>query len=213
MQVVSADLVCWAAGSLPSSRAGPRPMQLPFPVNDRGVTCTEATLRVARHANVFALGDIASTDGAQLPPTAQAGCPAPASAQLCEKGNCSLFAHPRARPKHQLSEANLASRIALGDIASTDGAQLLPTAQAGCPSPASPASAQLCQEGACSWCSHARACPEHQLSEANLASGIALGDMAATNGAQLPLTPQAGSPAPVSAQPCEEAGQLAGHEA
>ena len=71
LQVVSADMVCWAAGSLPSSKAGPRPMQLPFPVNERGVTCTEPTLRVPRHANVFALGDISSTDGAALPPTAQ----------------------------------------------------------------------------------------------------------------------------------------------
>ena len=73
-QTVSADMVCWAAGSLPSSKAGKRPMQLPFPTNDKGITCTEPTLRVPSHSNVFALGDISTMNtphGAQLPPTAQ----------------------------------------------------------------------------------------------------------------------------------------------
>ena len=62
---------------MPSSRAGKSPMQLPFPCNDKGITQTETTLRVASHTRVFALGDVATVDPSgsspspQLPPTAQ----------------------------------------------------------------------------------------------------------------------------------------------
>ena len=76
-QELLADLVCWTAGSMPSSKAGQNPMKLPFPSNDKGATQTETTLRVASHARVFALGDVSTMDPSgpvsnpQLPPTAQ----------------------------------------------------------------------------------------------------------------------------------------------
>lgn len=50
---MAADLVLWTAGSQPASR----PLQ-PFPLSDRGQLETDATLRVLRHARVFALGDV-----------------------------------------------------------------------------------------------------------------------------------------------------------
>lgn len=73
MQEVVADLVLWTAGSGPVTKVDAPALSLPFPANKRGAMETDATLRVMRHARVFALGDVAVVEGPStvLPPTAQ----------------------------------------------------------------------------------------------------------------------------------------------
>ena len=71
LQDLSADLVLWTAGNAPSTSASRNPLKVPFPSDERGSTRTDATLRVQRHAHVFALGDVAVPSEAPPPNTAQ----------------------------------------------------------------------------------------------------------------------------------------------
>ncbi|GKV11013.1 hypothetical protein SLEP1_g22302 [Rubroshorea leprosula] len=74
-QIVEADLVLWTAGSkplLPELEPCNKPHELPL--NSRGQTETDETLRVKGHPHIFALGDSSAfrdSNGRLLPATAQ----------------------------------------------------------------------------------------------------------------------------------------------
>ncbi|GAQ79157.1 NADH-dehydrogenase [Klebsormidium nitens] len=70
---MEADLVLWTVGTKAVAPEGDASHQ-PFPLNSRGQTETDETLRVKGHPRVFALGDaagVASKQGVTLAPTAQ----------------------------------------------------------------------------------------------------------------------------------------------
>lgn len=75
---LQASLVLWTAGSRPASQ----PLG-PFPCDARGQLEADSTLRVVRHARVFALGDIAKGQPEASSGSGSAAAPYyPATAQV-----------------------------------------------------------------------------------------------------------------------------------
>mmetsp|Transcript_18698 Transcript_18698/g.52551 ORF Transcript_18698/g.52551 Transcript_18698/m.52551 type:complete len:565 (+) Transcript_18698:861-2555(+) len=128
----AADLVLWTAGNAPSTKdlqpgALPTPQQrkgFPFPTNERGSVLTEPSLRVRKHSNVFALGDVSvsgSEEGA-LPATAQVAF------QQADYAAWNVWASINGRPLLPFRYQHLGNMMGLGAV---NGAVALPVSLPG----------------------------------------------------------------------------------
>ena len=120
--VLEADLVVWAAGQAPAPRADASAsgsVAIPFPVDARGATQTDPTLRVLRNSHVFALGDVAVTgqDAKRLPATAQVAF------QQADYVAWNVWASINSRPLLKFNYQHLGDMMSLG---ATRGAVSLP---------------------------------------------------------------------------------------
>ncbi|KAK9823219.1 hypothetical protein WJX72_001145 [[Myrmecia] bisecta] len=122
-QVLPADLVLWTAGSGPATATSTqRKLTLPFPATKQGALRTDPTLRVVGHARVFALGDVASSEGEQLatehlPATAQVAF------QQADYVAWNLWAAINNRPLLPFKYQHLGDMMSLGRV---NGAVTLP---------------------------------------------------------------------------------------
>ncbi|KAL6761833.1 putative type II NADH dehydrogenase [Haematococcus lacustris] len=142
-RAISADLVIWTAGSSPATKSARQ--GFPFPADARGSVQTDATLRVAGHARVFALGDIcvadqgyvqdaASTVGYDAPSRSSSSASAtaafPATAQVAfqqaDYVAWNLWAAMAGRPLLPFRYQHLGSMMTLG---ATNAAVALPVPQ------------------------------------------------------------------------------------
>eukprot|EP00798_Chlamydomonas_sp_ICE-L_P017167 gene17167-23483_t len=121
------DLVLWTAGSSPVMKAAEKRKGFPLPISDSGSILTDATLRVASHSRIFALGDVsvsgqgyandasAPTPGQPLPATAQ---PLPATAQVAfqqaDYVAWNLWAAMNGRPLLPFRYQHLGNMMSLG---------------------------------------------------------------------------------------------------
>lgn len=117
---LDADVVVWTAGVAPSGApaAPPGGPALPFPRTAAGAVRVDATLRVAGHPRVFALGDVAGADGgAGAAPTAQVAF------QQADYAAWNVWAAIAGRPALPFKYQHLGAMMSLG---AGDGAVTLP---------------------------------------------------------------------------------------
>ncbi|KAK6128393.1 hypothetical protein DH2020_037869 [Rehmannia glutinosa] len=111
-QVVEADLVLWTVGSkplLPQLEPSDKPINIPL--NGRGQTETDETLRVKGHPRIFAVGDssaVRDKQGKLLPGTAQVAF------QQADFAGWNLWAAINGRPLLPFRFQNLGEMMTLG---------------------------------------------------------------------------------------------------
>lgn len=139
-QLLQADLVLWTAGSQPASKSSTNSkcssgmLSLPFPLNSKGATETDETLRVVSHPRVFALGDVS---GMQLPNSDPLPITAQVAFQQADYVAWNLWAAINNRPLLPFRYQHLGEMMSLGAV---NGALTLPV-------PLPPPLATLMQDG------------------------------------------------------------------
>ncbi|KAL6992985.1 Nuclear pore complex subunit [Sarracenia purpurea var. burkii] len=111
-RTLEADLVLWTVGSKPLlPQLEPRDKPHEFPLNARGQTETDETLRVKGHPRIFAIGDASSlrdSNGRLLPATAQVAF------QQADFAGWNLWAAINGRPLQAFRFQNLGEMMTLG---------------------------------------------------------------------------------------------------
>ena len=110
VKTIPVDLVLWTVGTTMSGVT----KQLPLPHHDRGQLCTESSLQVTDHPDIFALGDLVNCIDAQaqiVPKTAQAAL------QQADCVGWNVWASLNDRPLLPFRYSSLGEMLTLGEDA------------------------------------------------------------------------------------------------